>query len=435
MIDATGAVTGFVIMLAMMLLGLPIAAALFLTAALGGLLYLGLPTLMVFGNSTWSVLNDFVLTSIPLFILLGEILLRSGISDRMYNTLGDWVGNWPGGLFHTNIASSGLFAAVSGSSVATAATIGTVALPALRERHYDERMSLGSIAAGATLGILIPPSINMIIYGSMSNTSIGQLFMAGVVPGLVMLGLFMGWIVLATWLKPALAGEPAPNLPLRQKLLRLAHLAPPVFIFVIVMGSIYFGWATPTEAAALGVLAALLMAAVVGRLTIAMLHAAFLSTAKLTAMILLILVAAQFLNFIIGIMGVPQALTGLVASIASNQLEVILLLVLFYLVLGCFLETLSMMVASIPVVMPIVIHFGIDPVWFGVFLVVMMEVALITPPIGMNLYVVQGVRGEGELIDVIIGALPFVIIMLATVALLIAMPGLALWLPERMFGQ
>jgi tripartite ATP-independent transporter DctM subunit len=351
----------------------------------------------------------------------------------MYNSLGDWVGRWPGGLFHTNVASSGLFAAVSGSSVATAATIGTVALPALRERRYDERMALGSIAAGATLGILIPPSINMIIYGSMSNTSIGQLFVAGLIPGIILLLFFMGWIVLATRLKPGLAGDPIPPMPLKARLLSLVHLAPPVFIFVIVMGSIYFGWATPTEAAALGVLAALVMAAVQRRLSIPMLHAAFLSTVRLSAMILLILVAAQFLNFIIGIMGVPQALTGLVASFASSPLEVMLLLVVFYLVLGCFLETLSMMVASIPVVMPIVIHFGIDPVWFGVFLVIMMEVALITPPIGMNLYVVQGVRGTGPLTDVIVGALPFVLIMLAMVALLIAVPQIALFLPERMF--
>ncbi|MEM8854481.1 MAG: TRAP transporter large permease [Pseudomonadota bacterium] len=420
-------------MLAMMLVGIPVAAALFLTAALGGLLYLGLPTLMVFGSNTWSVLNDFILTSIPLFILLGEILLRSGISDRMYGALGGLVGRWPGGLFHTNVASSGLFAAVSGSSVATAATIGTVALPALRERGYDERMALGSIAAGATLGILIPPSINMIIYGSMSNTSIGQLFIAGLIPGAILLSFFMGWIVLATLLRPGLAGEAPDRLSLRQRLTSLVHLAPPVFIFVIVMGSIYFGWATPTEAASLGVLAALVMAAVQRRLSIAMLHGAFLSTVRLSAMILLILVAAQFLNFIIGIMGVPQALTALVASFASTPLEVMLLLVVFYLVLGCFLETLSMMVASIPVVMPIVLHFGIDPVWFGVFLVIMMEVALITPPIGMNLYVVQGVRGQGPLTDVIIGALPFVVIMLAMVALLIAVPQIATFLPERMF--
>ncbi|XWN31089.1 MAG: TRAP transporter large permease [Devosia sp.] len=433
MIDGPTALLGFGLMLAMMLVGIPVAAALFLTAALGGLLYLGLPTLMVFGSNTWSVLNDFILTSIPLFILLGEILLRSGISDRMYGALGGLVGRWPGGLFHTNIASSGLFAAVSGSSVATAATIGTVALPALRERGYDERMALGSIAAGATLGILIPPSINMIIYGSMSNTSIGQLFIAGLIPGAILLAFFMGWIVLATLLRPGLAGEAAEALSLRQRLLSLVHLAPPVFIFVIVMGSIYFGWATPTEAASLGVLAALVMAAMQRRLSIAMLHGAFLSTVRLSAMILLILVAAQFLNFIIGIMGVPQALTALVASFASTPLEVMLLLVVFYLVLGCFLETLSMMVASIPVVMPIVLHFGIDPVWFGVFLVIMMEVALITPPIGMNLYVVQGVRGQGPLTDVIIGALPFVVIMLAMVALLIAVPQIATFLPERMF--
>jgi tripartite ATP-independent transporter DctM subunit len=433
MISAAAALTGFALMLGCMFLGIPVAAALFLVAALGGWLYLGTPVLMVFGSNSWSVLNDFVLTSIPLFVLLGELLLRSGIADRMYGALSDWVSRWPGGLLHTNVLSSGVFAAVSGSSVATAATVGTVALPALGARGYDERMALGSIAAGATLGILIPPSINMIIYGSMTNTSIGRLFLAGVLPGLAMIGLFLAWIALRCRLDPSLAGRAEDAPPLRERLARLRWLIPPVVIFGIVMGGIYGGLATPTEAAALGVLAALALAAWERRMSVAMLHACFVSTVRLSAMILLILLAASFLNFIIGIMGVPQALTELVSTYASGPVTVLLLLLVFYLVLGCFLETLSMMVATIPIVFPVVQHFGIDPVWFGVFLVIMMEVALIPPPIGMNLYVVQGVRGRGAMGDVIRGALPYVAVMLATIGLLIAVPGLALWLPDRVF--
>lgn len=434
MIGATDALIGFALMLGMMFVGVPVAAALFLVAALGAALWLGMPMLMAFGGNSWSVLNDFTLTSIPLFILLGEILLRSGMADRMYESLSDWVSRWPGGLLHTNVLASGVFAAVSGSSVATAATIGSVALPAMASRGYAPRMALGSIAAGATLGILIPPSINMIIYGAMTNTSIGRLFLAGVAPGLLMMALFLGWIALASRLNPQICGAPAPTRPLGERLRRLSGLAPPVVIFAVVMGGIYAGWATPTEAAALGVLAAVALAALARRLSVAMLHQAFEATVRLSAMILLILVAAQFLNFAIGVMGVPQAMTRLVAAMAGSPLEALLLLTVFYLVIGCFLETLSMMVATIPVVFPIVVHFGIDPVWFGVFLVILMEVALITPPIGMNLYVVQGVRGEGPISDVIRGAAPFVLVMLAMVAVLIALPQLALWLPDRVFG-
>ncbi len=434
MIGATDALIGFALMLGMMFVGVPVAAALFLVAALGAALWLGMPMLMAFGGNSWSVLNDFTLTSIPLFILLGEILLRSGMADRMYESLSDWVSRWPGGLLHTNVLASGVFAAVSGSSVATAATIGSVALPAMASRGYAPRMALGSIAAGATLGILIPPSINMIIYGAMTNTSIGRLFLAGVAPGLLMMALFLGWIALASRLNPEICGAPAPTRPLGERLRRLSGLAPPVVIFAVVMGGIYAGWATPTEAAALGVLAAVALAALARRLSVAMLHQAFEATVRLSAMILLILVAAQFLNFVIGVMGVPQAMTRLVAAMAGSPLEALLLLTVFYLVIGCFLETLSMMVATIPVVFPIVVHFGIDPVWFGVFLVILMEVALITPPIGMNLYVVQGVRGEGPISDVIRGAAPFVLVMLAMVAVLIALPQLALWLPDRVFG-
>lgn len=434
MIGVAGAFGGFLTMLTLMFAGLPVAVSLFVIGVLGASLYLGMPTLMVFGGQAWGSLNDFVLTAIPLFILLGELLVRSGVTDGMYRSLSDWLRRLPGGLLHSNVASCTLFAAVSGSSVATAATMGTVAVPIMKERGYDDRITLGSIAAGATIGILIPPSINMIIYGSMSNTSIGQLFVAGIVPGLMLAGMFMAYIFVAAVLKPSIAGEPIPSSPLSVKLRNLLDILPPMMIFVLVMGSIYAGWATPSESAALGVMGALAVTIVKRRFSIPMLHAALLSTVKLTAMILLIIIAAKYLNFIIGILGIPQVLARTITEYGVNQLQLMLILVVFYLILGCFLETLSMMIATIPIVVPVVVSFGIDPVWFGVFLVVMMEVALITPPLGMNLYIVQGVRSSGSILDVMIGALPFVAIMLAMVALLILFPGIALWLPERMFG-
>jgi tripartite ATP-independent transporter DctM subunit len=434
MIGVAGAFGGFLTMLTLMFAGLPVAVSLFLIGVLGATIYLGMPTLMVFGGQAWGSLNDFVLTAIPLFILLGELLVRSGVTDGMYRSLSDWLRRLPGGLLHSNVASCTLFAAVSGSSVATAATMGTVAVPIMKERGYDDRITLGSIAAGATIGILIPPSINMIIYGSMSNTSIGQLFVAGIVPGLMLAGMFMAYIFVASLIRPAIAGEPIPSSPLAVKLRNLLDILPPMMIFVLVMGSIYAGWATPSESAALGVLGALAVTIAKRRFSIPMLHDALLSTVKLTAMILLIIIAAKYLNFIIGILGIPQVLARTITEYGVNQLQLMLILVLFYLVLGCFLETLSMMIATIPIVVPVIVSFGIDPVWFGVFLVVMMEVALITPPLGMNLYIVQGVRSSGSILDVMIGALPFVAIMLAMVALLILFPGLALWLPEQMFG-
>ncbi|GGX84397.1 membrane protein [Litchfieldella qijiaojingensis] len=432
MIGAIEVLIGFFIMLGMMAAGLHVAVAIFSVAALGTLLYLGTPLLYSFGDTLWSTLNDFLLTAIPLFILLGELLLRSGITERMYSALSVWLNRMPGGLLHTNIGASSMFAAMSGSSVATAATIGTVALPAFAERGYSERLALGTLAAGATLGILIPPSINMIIYGAITNTSIGKLFIAGILPGLALAGCFMLAIMAFSLLCPGVAGEREPRVPLGERVRSLVDLLPPACVFAIVIGSIYSGWATPTEAAALGVVAALILAALNRKLTLTMLHECFLSMARTTAMILLIIVAAFFLNYIVGILGIPTTLTRWVADLGLTPLGLILALVVFYLVLGCFLETLSMMIATVPIVVPMVVQFGFDPVWFGIFLVIMMEISLITPPIGMNLYVVQGVRGRGSIMDVMLGSLPFFAIMLAFVFLIIAWPQLVLWLPNAM---
>ncbi len=434
MIDVTGATIGFVLMLVLMFIGLHVATALFIVSAVGCVVYLGVPTLLTFGENAWGVLNDFIMTAIPLFILLGEILLRAGITERMYNSLSDWLSRFPGGLLHTNIGASALFAAVSGSSVATAATIGTVALPAFRARRYNERLVLGSIASGATLGILIPPSINLIIYGAITNTSIGRLFAAGILPGFGLAGLFMLTIAgLCIW-RPEWAGSKEERAPLADRLRRLGALMPPFFIFVVVMGSIYLGWATPTEAAALGVVAALVLAAGNGKLTFAMLHSAFEATIRTTAMILLIILAAFFLNFVISILGIPQTMANFVAETGATPLMTMLLLTIFYLILGCFLETLSMMIATVPVVVPIIVALGLDPVWFGIYLVIMMEMALVTPPMGMNLYVVQGVRGGGPIRDVVIGTLPFLAVRIVFVVAIIFWPQIILWFPNLMFG-
>lgn len=430
MIGVIEAFAGLGMLLGLMALGLPIAVAIFAVAAYAALTQLGTPLLLGFGDNLWGTLDNFILTAIPLFVLLGEILLRAGVTERMYEALNAWLNRLPGGLLHTNIGASAVFAAISGSSVATAATIGTVALPALKERGYGERLALGSIAAGATLGILIPPSINMIIYGAITNTSVGRLFAAGILPGVLLALAFMGVIVLIALLRPSVGGSGELRVPWSVRWRMLGHLAAPGLVFVVVMGSIYTGWATPTESAALGVIAAVAIAIGNGRFSLAMLHEAFLATMRTTAVILLILAAAFYMNFVLGVMGVPAMLTGWVADLGVSPVGLVIALAIFYLVLGCFIETLSMMIATIAITVPMLVQMGFDPIWCGIFLVLMMEISLFTPPIGMNLYVVQSVRGEGDITDVMLGALPFLATMIGFVALITAWPEMVLWLPR-----
>jgi tripartite ATP-independent transporter DctM subunit len=379
-------------------------------------------------------MEDYVLLSIPLYILLGEILVRSGSTDRLYRSLADWLNILPGGLLHTNIGASAVFSAVSGSSVATAATISTVALPSFRKRRYDTRLVLGSIAAGASLGNLIPPGIALIVYGAMTNTSVGQLYAAAVIPGIVMTVLFMGTIIMIALVKPDLVRQKEVADPLRERLKRLVDLMPPLVIFGIIMGSIYTGWATVTESAALAVVVALPIAALYGRLSIRMLHECFIATANLTAMSLLILAVAFYLNFVMGLLGVTPALGAFATSIGASPLELIIALTVFYLLLGIFFETLPMLVGTVPVVFPVIVAAGIDPVWFGVFIVLMCEISLISPPVGMTLYVIQAVRREGTIAEVFQGTVPFFIAMVVMTVLLIAFPEMALWLPRVSFG-
>jgi tripartite ATP-independent transporter DctM subunit len=412
-------------------LGMPVAAALFLLALLLGDLYAFLPPLPALGDIAWSTSTEFLLVSVPLFILMGEVLLRSGLAEEMYRALAPLLARVPGGLMHTNIASCALFAATSGSSVATAATIGTVAMPNMERYGYGRGLFLGSIAAGGTLGILIPPSINMILYGVLAEVSVSALYLAALLPGVLLALLFSATVLVACVWRPALGGTP---LPVGRPRGLARALLPVLLLFLLVVGSIYAGLATPTEAAALGLLGALALAAIRGVLSLRLLQAACEGTMRTTAMVMLIVLAAYFLNFVMVNIGLTQAVVGLVQHLAWPPLAVLLAVVALYLLLGCFMDTLSLMIATTPIVVPVIVALGYDPVWFGVLFMILIEAALITPPVGMNLFVVQAVRGGGAFREVAAGALPFLFAMLAMIGLLIAFPGLALFLPSLLRG-
>ena len=416
-------------LLVFMALAIPVAASLGLLGLALEAMYSMLPLKRAAGELSWSTSNEFLLVSVPLFILLGEILLRSGFAERMYGALVKWVSWLPGGLMHSNIVACGIFAATSGSSVATAATVGTVALPQARKFGYNERLFLGTLAAGGTLGILIPPSINMIIYAVLTNTSVPKLYLAGIIPGIVLILLFMMVVIVACMVRPAWGGQSIhSNWP--ERIAGLRHLLPPLGIFLVVVGSIYAGVATPTEAASLGVIASLGLAWWAGKLSWKMLQEALEGTMKSTAMVMLIVIGASFLNFVISSIGLTTQLTNLIEGLGLSPYMMLFAVVVFYVILGCFMETLSMMITTIPIIAPVMFKLGFDPVWFGIVIIILVETALITPPVGLNLFVVQNLRNRGSLNDVIVGSLPFVLALFAILLMLAFFPGLALWLPS-----
>jgi C4-dicarboxylate transporter DctM subunit len=422
------------LMLVGFLLGLHVASTL-------GLLSIGLfmafsdrPIADLLGLIAWNATTSFVLVAIPLFILMGELLLRSGLSEKLYRSLSAYLNSLPGGLLHTNIAACATFAAVSGSSVATAATIGSIALPSFRARGYDERLVAGSLAAGGTLGILIPPSINFIVYGVLMEVSIGQLYMAGILPGLMLSGLFMAYIFVVGVLRPDIAPREAPPAP-GMRLRALVDLVPTALLISLVLGAIYLGVATPTEAAAFGVIGAAALALWGGGMSLAKLKQVCYAAARTTAMVMLILTAAFILNTTLSLLGVPQALSRAVAAWKLTPLELILVLILFYLVLGTFMDGFAMMVTTIPIILPLLKTLNVDLVWFGVIAVLLTEAALISPPEGLNLYVIQGLRTAGTVLEVWIGVLPFFAIMIGAIGLIVAFPEIATWLPATMRGK
>jgi tripartite ATP-independent transporter DctM subunit len=413
-----------------LLISVPIAAVIaFITFGLG--LTAPVSIAGVLGMTSWSQSEDYIIIAIPLFILFGDMMVRSGIAGSMYDALSPWLTRLPGKLMQTNLFTSAIFAATSGSSVATAATIGSVAIPQCRKNGYNERLFLGSIAAGGTLGILIPPSINMIVFGSITGTSIPQLYMAGFLPGLLLLLAFAVVTAIACILWPHLDGAASPST-WRERIAALPSLIPPLLIFLAVVGSIYVGIATPTEAAALGVATTGILVATKRRLTFALVNASLLNTARITAMLMLILVAASFLNFTLSFIGFGRQLESFIIGQDWPPYAVIFGIVGFYIVLGTFLDAMPMTILTAPTLTPIVVQLGFDPVWFGIIVVLVSEIGLITPPMGMNCYVVQGVRGSGALHDVFIGVSPFILALLAVLGALIAFPQIALWLPQTL---
>lgn len=419
----------------LILLSLPVAAVLIFTGIALSEMYAFFPLLDAMGEVTWSASTEFVLVAIPLFIMMGEILLRSGITDEMYKSVNLWVGRVPGGLMHTNIFSCALFAATSGSSVATTATMGTVTIPNIKKYGYKPSLFLGTIAAGGTLGILIPPSINMILYGILAETSVSKLYLAALIPGL-MLGILFSVVVLVICLiKPSWSGEKGSRSTIAEKIAGLKGIIIPLMLFGLVVGSIYAGFATPTEAAALGVMGALGISAFKKRLTVNNLGDIFQATIRTTALVMLIVLAAYFLNFVVTNIGLTDILVDKVNALGWAPIYILLAIIGVYVLLGCFMETLSLMIATTPIVVPIVSALGYDPVWFGVLFMILLETALITPPIGMNLFIVQSVRGEGSFKDVIYGASPFLLMMFLLIGLLIAFPDIALWLPDMFYKK
>ena len=485
------------------LMGAFFMAGLYVAAALGAVslilmwFFADAPLWNIMGNRAWETTTNFIFIAIPLFILMGEIVLRSGIAERMYTVLARWLNVIPGGLLHSNIASCAIFAACAGSSVATAATISKVALPAFRARGYNERLVVGSLAAGGTLGILIPPSVIMILYALMTGTSVGRLFLAGFIPGAILALSFMLMIGIISKIWPGVAPKEE-NASWRLRITGLVALLPVFALIFAVLGSIYFGWATPTEAAAAGVTGALFLALMSNsgflvlaaairalnssglivifprpvrhklqeidqarpllstqitdsvRVNFQMLKESTLSAARTSGMILFIFMAAFTLQFTFAILRISLEMAEWVSLFELSPVQLVLVLVVFYLVLGTFMESYSMMLTTLPILFPVLLDTGVDLLWFGIIMVILLESAQISPPQGMALYVLHGARRDveaelsaaegtqvatGTINDVYIGVLPFMACMVIVIGLVIAFPVLATWLPDQVKGQ
>ncbi|WP_313138013.1 TRAP transporter large permease [Paracoccus jeotgali] len=417
------------IFLILIALSIPVAGAMGLLGVLLSKLYSFIPLTLAAGDVAWSTSTMFILLAIPLYIMMGEVLLRAGIAERMYNAMAAWLSWLPGGLMHSNFGFCGVFAATSGTSVATAATVGTVAIPQIEKHGYDKRFFLGSLAAGGTVGILIPPSTNMILYGILTETSIPKLYLAGFIPGALLVVMFMVTTLIVCRFVPSAKGRTV-RYTWRERFAVLPAFIAPIAVFMLVVGSIYAGLATPAESGALGLAAALVLAAKNGQFNWVMLRDAMLGAMRTTAMSLALLVAAYFLNFVIGSIGLTRAINNLIVSLGLSPYYLLLMIVVFYFLLGMVMDTLTMMVATIPIIAPLVFAAGFDPVWFGVLMMILIEMAMITPPVGLNLFVIQGVRQEGEITDVMIGALPYVATMFAFIATIVLFPQIVTLVPS-----
>ncbi len=413
--------------------GVWIAPVLLITGYVGMALFTQAPSGPIMATTIWSASSNWALTSLPLFIWMGEILFRSRISQDMFRGLAPWVGRLPGGLVHTNVLGCGIFAAISGSSAATAATIGRMTVPELTKRGYEPAMVAGSLAGAGTLGLLIPPSIIMIVYGVAADVSIARLFVAGVLPGLLLMALFSGFIAIWALARPELQPPREAAVSLEDKLAAGKYLLPTVVLIAAVVGSIYTGVATPTESAALGVLGALMLSAWSGSLSRAVFVEGVTGAVKTSCMITFILMGASFLTASMGFTGIPRALAEWIAQQGLAPWQLIAMLTVLFMVLGCFIDGISMVVLTAAVILPSVKAAGIDLLWFGIFTVLVVEMAQITPPVGFNLYVLQNLTGK-DMFYIARASLPFFLLMATAVVLIWVFPQIVTVLPAQMFN-
>ncbi len=411
--------------------GVWIGLALLGVAYVGMEMFTGRPTGDAMMTVIWRSSSSWSLTALPMFIWMGEILYRTRLSEDMFKGLAPWMGRLPGGLLHTNVAGCTIFAAVSGSSAATLTTVGKMTIPELRKRNYPERLTIGTLAGAATLGLMIPPSLTLIVYGVAINESITKLFIAGIIPGLVLAFLFMCYVVVVSKLSKDYRPAAEPEMPFVEKVKQSRFLVPVLLLITLVIGSMYVGIATATEAAAIGVLGSLALAAAQGSLTVGNFFESLMGATRTSAMIALILAGAAFLSLSMGFTGLPRALAEWIASIELSRFQLLMVLLVFYIILGCFLDGISVVVLTIAIVEPMIRQVGIDIIWFGIFIVVVVEMAQITPPIGFNLFVLQGMTGH-PMSYIARAAFPMFLIMVLMVFILIAFPELATWLPENM---
>lgn len=420
-----------VLLLVLMAIGMPVAFSLLLSGTIGMAFLIEPSQIGAMPTTFWRSIDSYSLTAVPLFIFMAEILHHGRIAQRVYQSVGLWLGRFPGGAAYTNVFACAIFAALSGSSTANAAAIGTIAIPEMIKQGYSKKLSFGSVASAGTLGILIPPSIALIIYGSLTGVSIGHLFLAGVIPGILLTGLFLLTIFIWGILQPGVVPKQIP-VSLKERLASLLWLIPPALLIIGILGGIYGGLFTPSEAGVMGAIGAIIITAVTGQFSLQVLKQSLESTIRMTCMILLIIAGASVFTYVVGYLGTANMLNIGIAKLGLPLWGVFILIGLLYAVLGMFIESVSLMILTIPIITPLMQSLGVDLLWFGIFMVLLIEFGLITPPVGLNLYVLQGVTSGSDLADIIIGSIPFLMAIMLCIVLISIFPAWVTWFPGLM---
>ena len=430
--------TVMIIALAILLVGLASGMRIFVALALTGIIVIwvtiGLKQEILIGFSTWRTFNSYALAAIPMFVFMGELIFRSGVSGKAYNALSPTLDHLPGGLLHSNVVAGTVFAACSGSSVASAATIGRLALPEMEARGYSKGLAMGSIASGGSLGNLIPPSIHFIIYGIMTRQSIGKLFIAGIIPGIMMAVLYMTYIAIRVRIRPQMAPK-GKAIPWKNSFMKLLGVWPIFVLAIVVLGSIYGGIATPTEAAGAGVLGAIIIGLGYRSLSWQTLKESTLGALRTTGFTILILLGAQILGVLLTNIGALSEMTRWVVSLPLSPLAILVAILLMYIILGCFMSGLPVVVVTLPMTFPVIMSLGYNPIWFGVVIELLIEAGLLTPPVGVNLYVLRGLRPKYPFGEIVRGMIPFFLLICLGIIIITVFPALATWLPSIMIGN